>query len=484
MLAWQRLLVVMCCLGWGLGSAQAVVITLAQPYVAAGSTLQLTLETLSSSPLEPKIDWPKSWSSHFAVIEQEHLVQRRPNGTYQHYWFVQLQHLQPNSIDRELVLVPVTVQGRNSQPFRVLIKALRSSAKTENPIAQIPRQRLEMQHQVDFVEAYVGQSLLYELVIKYQGFPFEPRLNPLQVTGAGVRPLHSGQEQGLNRGGVNWQEAKWQEVLHLYADKVVIQPRLFAANFALTGPAAIKSRIAEAEYLEAQAPALPIKVKPIPASWPADQPWLPALGVDLSVTLVGAPPELVLGQPWEVQLQLNVVGQQGRHLPQFSALESDLWQLEPLVTRTSTNLVSGLLVGSLQQTFLLTPKQLGSLTLPEVSLAWWEVKSEQYRLEQHSLGTVKVVAAKAKTTGSREDTAQILNRLSVNQVVGAKQANPKQLVSKQQANRASNLIAWLGWLLLLGLCLSLLGLAGWLYLRSTSSSPLPSLNPTVKPSKN
>ncbi|GLR64207.1 BatD family protein [Marinospirillum insulare] len=437
------------CLMLGVGQAQAVLITLNQTKLLAGSQLEILVEAPSSQAEAPTLKLPASWQAHFKLIEKTHWVEARPRGDYMHRWSLVLQHLQADSISRQLSLAPLKVNGQNSQPLLLNLVAVR---KKPTPSKQRIKQPLEMQQQVDFTDAYVGQTLVYELLIRYQGFPIEPRLSQLEVEGATARQLGEGREQGFKQQGVHIQEARWQELLQLHKTDVTIAPRFFSSRLVFTGQST-------GQLYETQTPELKVKVRPIPASWPAEQPWLPALGVNLEAAFLPKPKQLKQDEPLELQIHLDVVGQQARNLPQFKSLVSDNWRIEPLIEELSDRVVDGLLVGSLKQRFLLYPRQAGRLQLPNLTLHWWDVSKHQAAKTQVNLGQLSVLPK-----GN-------LNPSAVNKL-DSTIAEPMDKKIEAQTNKG-----WLGWLLIILGSLTVAAACFFALKGQQKSLDLPPLNP-------
>ena len=433
----------------GTGQAQAVLLTLSQPKLIAGGQLEVLVEAPSSQAAAPSLNIPASWQAHFELLEQIHQVEVRPRGEYMHRWSLLLQHQQADSISRKLQLPPLQVNGKNSQPLQVLIEAARKKPTNSVPrLNQAPLvQPLTMQQQVDFSEAYIGQTLVYELLIRYQGFPIEPRLSPLEVTGATARQLGDGREQGFNQRGVSWQEARWQELIQLHTPEAVVAPRFFSTRLSLNNQTS-------SQLYEAQAPELMIKVRPIPKVWPKEQPWLPALEVNLEAAFLPRPKQIEHNQALELSIRLDVVGQQARNLPQFKSLPSENWRIEPLTEELSDRIIDGFLVGSLKQRLLFYPKQTGNLKLPDLTLHWWDTRAHKAAKSQVLLGQMQVLSSDNNVTAKELD-------------------KKPEKVTETTANKSG----WLGWLLVILASFSVLGVCVWLLKNQSKSPPLPPLNP-------
>lgn len=427
------------------GKVQAVLLTPNQPKLIAGGQLEVLVEAASNQAAAPHLAIPISWQAHFELLEQVHQVEAQRNGHYMHRWFLVLQHQQADSISRELQLPPLQVNGENSQPLQVIVEAARKKTRV---IPQRLSQPLTMQQQVDFTHAYIGQTLVYELLIRYQGFPIEPRLSPLEVEGATARPFGDGREQGFNQRGISWQEARWQELIQLHTSEALIAPRFFSSRLSLSGQAS------DSLY-ETETPALKINVRPIPAAWPKEQLWLPALGVNLDASFLNRPKQVKQGEALELIIHLDVIGQQARNLPQFKSIPSEHWRIEPLTEVLSDRMVDGFLVGSLQQRLLFYPKQLGRLKLPDLTLHWWDTQTHKAVKTQVELGSLVVVAS----------GIQLEENIS------------RPIEQQIKAGSQWHFSDWLGWLLLMFLVLAVLAVCIWLVKNQPKTPPLPPLNP-------
>ncbi|MBE0505921.1 MAG: BatD family protein [Marinospirillum sp.] len=434
---------------------QAVLLTLSQPRITAGEQLELLVESRSSRVIEPQLEIPVSWQAHWSVVEQTHQVQQTARGDFQHRWLLLLQHQQADSITRRLLLPPLRVDSRPSQAFEVLLEAARPRVSSVVPPASRP---LEVRQRVDFSEAYVGQTLIYELLIRYQGYPIEPRLSQLDVKGGNAREWGDGREQGFNQRGVSWQEARWHHLIQLHDTDAEILPRYFSTRLNLPGQS-------DSQRHEAEVAAVKLNVRPIPTEWPATDAWLPALGVQLKAEIVELPRRVYQGQPLELLLQLDVVGQQARNLPQFMSLQHPGWRIERLTEELQDRRVDGFLVGSLKQRLLLYPLQAGKSTLPELVLPWWDVREHQAKTSRATLPSLDVLPVSPASNPAL---------FSVDPVEAVNQTS-------QQQSR------WFWWLLLLvgGVLLSaaLWFWRAWLIrqlhntFKKPPQNPLPPLNP-------
>lgn len=358
-----------------MNSAKAVLMTLEQPGILAGGELTLLVETRTSRGTEPDLEWPAIWEEHFQLLDQEYQLQPLPRGDYQHRWVMTWQHQDAQSRSRELNLPPLRVNGRPAQRLRLRVTA---APQPSSPPPRRLTQPLEMEHEIERQEVYIGESLLYHLTIRYQGYPSEPRLSPLEVEGGNSRSLGDGREEGFNQRGVHWQEARWREVVHINQSKASIQPRYFSSRLGRPG----QSR---GERYQAEVPEIPLKVLPLPEAWPEEAPWLPALGLRLEAQWKGATRGRVQGEPIELEIHLLAVGQQARTLPRFQPESLPGFYVEPLSEQTRDQVIDGYLTGQLTQRLLVYPLEAGAFNLPSLQVSWWDIDNKRLQTETASL---------------------------------------------------------------------------------------------------
>ncbi|SFC13099.1 Oxygen tolerance [Marinospirillum celere] len=361
---------------------QAVLMTLDKPRIQAGGELEMLVETRSSRPEELELRWPQAWEEHLELISKEHQVERLPRGFYQHRWQLRWQHKDALSRDRELSLPPLRVDGRPAQQLRLDIQA---APQQTQPLRRIS-QPLEMEHRVDRTEVYPGEALLYELIIRYQGYPREPRLSPMEVEGGQARTL-SEQEQGFNQRGVNWQEARWREIIQVSSsEEVRILPRYFSSRLDFPGRG-------EADRYQAETSEIELTLLPFPEDWPENAAWLPAQGLVLAAHWQGSPNRALVDEPLELVIEFDAVGQQARNLPVFQSLTFPGVRVEPLAEQRRDRVIDGYLAASLTQRLLVYPQQEGKLELPPLKVHWWDTGARQLRTEEIRLPVLPVQAS-------------------------------------------------------------------------------------------
>lgn len=462
----SRLLTLCFALLW-ISPSWALSLQLSQAQITAGSRLTLQLELSSSSEQPPNWQLPAAWQTHFTLIEQQHQGVISPRGEWIHRWEVLLEHRQAASIERQLRLPPIQIQGQRSSEVQLrILPAHPSRAAAQQRARAAQTEPVMIEQQVETRLAYPQQTLIYELIIRYQGQPQRPRLSQLDIHNATGRDWGQGREQSIRQQGSLWEEARWLALIHLEDQPAQIGERYFSTH--LYWPGASTERLVEVE-----AEPIHIQLRPYPSQWPAEQPWLVAKQVVLSARWIDPPAELAPGQAVELEILLQAEGQIAARLPEFDP--QDLAALPAQVQRISSERRNAqlrrgrtpALLGELRQRFLITPER--RLELPELAVYWWDSEQHQLQVALSQPEPLQLNHARAQATTELEQASGAALLEEWQQLASAE----IERLSHPQSNSQFWLVGWFA-LLLLGAALS------WRYFWP-ATRPLPELNASPLP---
>ncbi|MGH8215704.1 MAG: BatD family protein [Rhodanobacteraceae bacterium] len=145
--------------------------------------------------------------------------------------------------------------------------------------------------------------------------------------------------------------------------------------------------------VRASAPVAQIEVRAPPAN--AGKPWLPARSVELKLSGLPASGEVDAGTPLTVTLTVSASGQPADALPEPELPAIAGARVYPDQTRDSTNDSGKWLQGTRKRTFAIVPERNGPLTIPAITLGWWNVaqsRPAQANTPAHTLAVSGVVA--------------------------------------------------------------------------------------------
>ena len=134
-----------------------------------------------------------------------------------------------------------------------------------------------------------------------------------------------------------------------------------------------------------------LNIKPKPASYP-DVNWLPAKRLMLTEAWSQLPPAFKVGEPVNRTLTLVVEGVAGSLLPPFDSFEVDgakTYVDPPTLNEVATD---GGIMATQVYTIGVVPTQPGTMTLPAISLPWWNTETDTLEIAEIAATTFKVAA--------------------------------------------------------------------------------------------
>ena len=141
---------------------------------------------------------------------------------------------------------------------------------------------------------------------------------------------------------------------------------------------------------------LVVDVKPIPAEYPIDQPWLSGKDVSLREIWEPTDPSFEVGEPVRRTLTVEVVGNTGSSIPPIAMQLPDLmFKQYPEPERLRDNNGDTEILGSREQTYSIIPIAPGVVTVPDLRLTWWDTVHERLRESVLPGRTVTVIGEPA-----------------------------------------------------------------------------------------
>ncbi|MFZ6049612.1 BatD family protein [Pseudomonas sp. CR3202] len=130
-------------------------------------------------------------------------------------------------------------------------------------------------------------------------------------------------------------------------------------------------------------PRIPLTVKPKPAEYPADAPWLPARNLTLTESWSPDPKAVQSGDSLTRSLLLQVEGLSSNQIPPLPATQANGLRRYPDQPQLANKIDERGLIGSREEREALVPTSSGRLELPTVRIAWWNTRLD--RLEQSEI---------------------------------------------------------------------------------------------------
>ncbi|MFV8571357.1 BatD family protein [Marinobacter sp. SBS5] len=121
----------------------------------------------------------------------------------------------------------------------------------------------------------------------------------------------------------------------------------------------------------------PVQVKPVPADYPDDQPWLPADTLALAEDGLPNTEVLTAGSNLTRNIVLQASGLPSEALPPLSVEYPSALRHYPEQPRRNTESTREGLESTLQLEAALVPVNSGDIIIPEVRVPWWNTKTDQ-----------------------------------------------------------------------------------------------------------
>ncbi len=147
-----------------------------------------------------------------------------------------------------------------------------------------------------------------------------------------------------------------------------------------------------------------LEVLPIPEGYPADAAWLPARNVSVSQRWSPSVASIDIGEPLTFEVAARVEGNRGSAIPPIPLpLPVDQFKVYPEAPEMDEAADAGTVVGSRTERFALIPTAPGSLSVPELSITWWDTEAD--RLRQTAV-TVTPLEITGEPPGPAEQTVE------------------------------------------------------------------------------
>ncbi len=298
-----------------------------------------------------------------------------------------------------LRIPPLSFAGGTTAPLLLDVVAPDPNAAANG------RKDVFLEAAVEPSSGYVGQQFVYTLRLYFVANLTNGALEDPQLTGVDVRRLGDEINYQAERGGRRYNVVERRYALIPQRDgRLEIPPVPFQGDMVdMADPDAF---FGNATPVSASSPAVPIHVRPVPAQ-AEHTAWLPAQSLTLHLDGGPAHGELRVGQPLNLMMSEQATGLPYEALPSLSLPTLEGATVYPDKPVNATHVDGTGLTGSRQQGFAVVPGRAGTLTIPETTLTWWDVKADRAEVARIPAQTFTVLPALGSpATPSASMTAQ------------------------------------------------------------------------------
>ena len=157
-------------------------------------------------------------------------------------------------------------------------------------------------------------------------------------------------------------------------------------------PGDMNSFFSRGRGVSAQSDPIALDVRARPQGSGPDM-WLPAQSLTLTAEGIGDNASVHVGEPLTVTLRLKAQGLAFEQLPELKLPKIDGAQVYPDKETTQNRDDGSWIYGQRERKFAVVPTQAGTLSLPAVSVAWWDTAQNRAQVAEIAAQTINVLPA-------------------------------------------------------------------------------------------
>jgi len=323
-------------------------------------------------------------------------------------WSIELQPKQKGSLQ-----IPViSVGNEKTQPLSIQVTTLPPEIKAETSKHVF----IETSVGINGNETYVQQQIPYMVKLYFDSSMQSGEISQPSVENAVVEELTDGKRYSVIRGGKKFNVVEKHFTISpeksgkLHIPATTVNGRITLANNQATqrhrldntdtlnkffgqfgndpffndpfftdsfGPDFFKRHsAAPSKPFSIQSKSIDINVLPVPKSF-AGSAWLPAEELSIRDSWALSPPELKVGEPVTRTLVVRAKGLGGSQIPTIDLKKPEGIKIYPGQPTSKTHTDGVTLIGRQYFDVTYIPQKSGKLTIPEIKIDWWNVKTKK-----------------------------------------------------------------------------------------------------------
>lgn len=365
------------------GQAAELVASVDRTRLNSGETVELTLETSDVTQFgKPDLSTLENSFDVGGTRQINRLNTLDGGNQATTRWIITLLPKQTGSVE----IPSLQLGALKSQPITLQV------IQSDNPDHDNQQAPVFVEATVDKDSVYVQAQAVLTLRVYHSVSLFDDStLSPMEVPEARVEKLGESRTyekliNGIRHGVIEMRYAIYPQ----HSGTLVIPPQHFSATLVQPnsdGPSSNEPGTPfgpqPGKVLRVSSAQLPLTVKPKPANYPADAPWLPARGVNLSESWSPEPGRSQVGDSLTRTITVKVEGLSGAQLPPLPATEVSALRRYPDQPKLANLTSERGLIGTREEREALVPTRPGAIDLPSVDVVWWNTFEDH--LEHTSL---------------------------------------------------------------------------------------------------
>lgn len=316
---------------------------------------------------------------------------RIDNGkrTQRTLWAVSLQPRHTGT----LTVPPLQVAGQRTAALTLTVTAAPATAQGG------PGDPVFIETSLDDLTPYVGQQVDLTVRLFYAPNLTDGNIEQPRADGAQIRALGRDTRYQTERGGRRYHVVEQHYALiPQHAGKLDIAPLVFRGR--AMGADDFSTFFGGGQAVQARSAELAMQVRTRPQAARGSGPWLPARQLVLSLDGLPANARVQVGEPLTLTLSEQATGLPFEALPEPDLPPLDGVQVYPDKPQDSTRNDGTWLHGTRSRKFAVIPQRAGTLTIPEITLHWWNVGDDRPETARIPAHVLTVTAAAGMDAGT------------------------------------------------------------------------------------
>lgn len=283
-----------------------------------------------------------------------------------------------------VIEIPPILVGRDlTAPMSLTVRPMArgSAAKGDDVFLEV---------EVDTNTPYVQQQVAYTVRLYYAVSLLEGNLD--EPAGDGLQVRRIGDDVNYSR---QVDARRYNVVERRYAIAADRSGSVTVPSISFRGRIASGGRygsfLGQGTPLTTGSEAIVLDVRPAPAGAPT--PWVPAQSLRLSDDAARLPTQAKVGDALELTLHVEATGLSAEQIPELTLPGIDGAEIYPDQEVRETSEVDGRVLGKRSRKFAIVPLREGALKLPERSLSWWNLATDQAQRSTLPARTLEVLPA-------------------------------------------------------------------------------------------
>lgn len=264
----------------------------------------------------------------------------------------------------------LTIGKERSEPFILRILPQKDDLEVAG------NSKIKLRATVSDEEIYVQQQLVFTIRIYRSVVARNRKITPIQVSNAVVEQLGDAKTFDVIKDGDNFRVVELRfSIFPQQSGDMIIEPLTYSATILEDNKGRSPWKRSQLKPISLSTPKYTIKVKPKPQS--AAEPWLPASKIELKAEWQPANQTFTVGTPANFDFIIKGIGLLKTQLPTVTFPEKDgmtIYRDSPQYRQIYNRF--GVNSYHLEKVAVI-PSKSGELTLPEIKIPWWNVKTDQ-----------------------------------------------------------------------------------------------------------